>query len=105
MNATEILRAISERPQTTAQLQGRFSAVLAKPHVAQMLQRMYEAGKLAPVKKGWQLTALGVDALPKAMPKREWGVYVPPKRNWRAGSDTALKLPSVFAGKRERREG
>ena len=100
MNATAILRAISERPQTTAQLQGRFSAVLAKPHVAQMLQRMYEAGKIAPVRKGWQLTALGIASLPKAMPVREWGVYVPPKRNWREGSDTAMKLPSVFAGER-----
>jgi hypothetical protein len=100
MNATEILRAISERPQTTAQLQGRFSAVLAKPHVAQMLQRMYEAGKIAPVKRGWQLTALGIASLPKAMPKRDWGVYVPPTRNWRPGSDVALSLPSLFAGER-----
>ena len=100
MNATEILRAISERPQTTAQLQGRFSAVLAKPHIAMMVQRMYEAGKIAPVKRGWQLTALGIKSLPKAMPKRDWGVYVPPTRNWRPGSDVALKLPSVFAGER-----
>ena len=103
MNATEILRAISEKPQTTAQIQGRFSAVLAKPHVAQMLQRMYEAGKIAPVRKGWQLTALGIKSLPKAMPVRDWGTYVPPVHLRREGSEVAGTLPSVFAGKRQER--
>jgi hypothetical protein len=103
MNATEILRSISERPQTTAQLQGRFSAVLAKPHIAMMVQRMYEAGKIAPVKKGWQLTERGYASLPKSMPVREWGVYVPPTYIRREGSEVASKLPSVFAGKRQER--
>ena len=102
MSEQAILRALVAGPMTTPQLQMRLSATIAKVHTVQIILNLQKAGKIILRRGGkWQLTERGYAMLPKTMPVREWGVYVPPPRNWRAGSDVALKLPSVFAGKRQ----
>ena len=101
MSEQAILRALVAGPMTTPQLQLRLSATIAKPHTAQIALNLQTAGKIAMLKGNrWQLTERGYASLPKSMPKRDWGVYVPPTRNWRPGSDVALSLPSLFAGER-----
>ena len=101
MSEAAILRALASGPQTTPQLQAKFSATLAKPHTAQIVLNLQAAGKIAMLKGGkWQLTERGYAMLPRTLPKREWGQYVPPVHVRREGSEVAARLPSVFAGRR-----
>lgn len=101
MSEQAILRALVAGPQTTPQLQAKFSATLAKPHTAQIVLNLQAAGKIALLKGNrWQLTERGYSMLPRTLPKRDWGKYVPPVYVRREGSEVASKLPSVFAGRR-----
>ena len=101
MSEQAILRALVAGPMTTPQLQLRLSATVAKPHTAQIALNLQAAGKIAMLKGNrWQLTERGYAALPKSMPQRNWGQYVPPVYIRREGSEVASKLPSLFAGKR-----
>ena len=104
MSEQAILRALAAGPMTTPQLQMRLSATLAKPHTAQIVMNLQAAGKIAMLKGNrWQLTERGHAMLPKTMPVRNWGQYVPPVHVRREGSEVASKLPSVFAGRRVER--
>jgi len=100
MTREAILKFLSEEPQSSAQLKRRLSASIAKPATESMIAGLKEAGLITLSFGRWRLTTAGRDAIPKAAEPRSWGTYTPPPRNWRQGSDTAMKLPSLFAGRR-----
>jgi hypothetical protein len=103
MTREAILKHLAEEPQSTAQLKRRLSASIAKPACESMIAGLKDAGLIRLSFGRWRLTTRGREAIPKPPEPRNWGTYVPPPRNWRTGSDAAMKLPSLFAGRRVER--